>query len=509
MESPALLTTANDFLASHGIRAYLVGGFIRDILLGRDTADIDIAIEADAADVAPQLAKAMGGKDILLDKAHGISRVVLTNGEAPSPLGQWDIDLSTIAGGIEEDLARRDFTIDAMAIDLKDIATLPHPSPGKQAPKPSMLIDPFRGWDDLNDRVIRAVAETTFTADPARLLRAVRLATELDFTIVSETETLIQQHCRLVAGVAGERIRDELLRLLALPQGEQPLVSLDRLGLLDAMIPELVQMKGVEQPKEHSWDVFQHSLQTIAAVDFILRRGEWRHSKSKPALAAVPWSEEMEQHFNAEVSSGSTRRSLLKLAALLHDIAKPQTKAIDEKGKMRFLGHPLDGAAMAKAILERLRFTTREAKLVEIVVRYHLRPGQMSHQDELPSRRAIYRYFRDTGEAGIDILFFSLADHLATRGPALNLTHWREHADMVEYVLSQRLEQESMLAPPKLVDGHDLIDILGIKPGPRMGELLEAAREAQASGELTTKEEALAYIKHQQTAPPSDKGEPA
>jgi len=502
------LTTVSDFLASHGIRAYLVGGFIRDILLGRDTADIDIAIEADAADIAPRLAKALGGKDVLLDKGHGISRVVLANREAPSSQGQWDIDLSTIAGGIEDDLARRDFTIDAMAIDLKDIATLPHPSPSNQAPsKPPVLIDPFRGWEDLNSGVIRAVTETAFTADPARLLRAVRLAAELDFTIAGGTEALVRQHCRLVAGVAGERIRDELLRLLALPQGERPLLHLDRLGLLDAVIPELDQMKGVEQPKEHSWDVFQHSLETVAAVDFILRQGNWRHGKSELALAAVPWSDELQQHFNTKVSSGSTKRSLLKLAALLHDIAKPQTKALDEKGKMRFLGHPLDGAATAKAILERLRFTTREAKLVEIVVRYHLRPGQMSHEDELPSRRAIYRYFRDTGEAGIDILFFSLADHLATRGPTLNLTHWHEHADMVEYVLSQRLEQETVIAPPRLVNGHDLIDVLGIKPGPRMGELLEAVREAQASGELTTREEALAYIEQQQTAPPSDKGE--
>ena len=138
---------------------------------------------------------------------------------------------------------------------------------------------------------------------------------------------------------------------------------------------------------------------------------------------------------------------------------------------------------------------------MEIVVRYHLRPGQMSH-DELPSRRAIYRYFRDTGEAGIDILFFSLADHLATRGPCLNLNHWREHAHMVQYVLSQRFEQESVVAPPKLIDGHDLINVLGINQGPKIGELLEAVREAQASGELTTREEALSYIKRLLTSPP-------
>ena len=145
-------------------------------------------------------------------------------------------------------------------------------------------------------------------------------------------------------------------------------------------------------------------------------------------------------------------------------------------------------------ILERLRFSGKEVKLVEAMVRHHLRPTQMS-QNELPSRRAIYRYFRDTGEAGIDILFLSLADHLATRGPHLNLAQWRGHAQIVEYVLAQRFQEESLVTPPKLVNGHDLINIFGMSPGPELGQLLEAVREAQASGEIATRDEALAYVR--------------
>jgi len=510
MQSPSILTKVSDFLARQNIQSYLVGGFVRDVLLGRDTADIDIAIEADAVNIAPQIAAALGGKHVLLDETHGISRVILANEEAPSTRGQWEIDFSTIKGSIEQDLERRDFTIDAMAVDLKKIAnqhhlpTLPHLTKSDEAPpKPPILIDPFEGWNDLHRRVIRAVTETAFSADAVRLLRAVRLAAELGFTIDAETEALIQRHCHLITGVASERVREELLRLLAVPKAEQPLLCLDRLGLLTAMIPELTETKGVKQPKEHHWDVFDHSLKTVGAVDFLLRRGTWEYADNEDVLAAAPWSEELSQHFDTEVSSGSTRRSLLKLAALLHDIAKPQTKAIAANGRMRFLGHPQDGAVITTDILERLRFATKEVKLVEIVVRYHLRPGQMSHDDELPSRRAIYRYFRDTGEAGIDILFFSLADHLATRGPSLDISHWREHAHMIQYVLSQRFEQESVVAPPKLIDGHDLINVLGIKPGPRIGEFLESVREAQASGELTTKEEALSYIEHLLTSPPN------
>ena len=163
-------------------------------------------------------------------------------------------------------------------------------------------------------------------------------------------------------------------------------------------------------------------------------------------------------------------------------------------GRTRFLGHAQEGAAVVVNMLGRLRFSVKEIKLVETLVRHHLRPTQMS-QEGLPSRRAIYRYFRDTGEAGIDVLFLSLADHLATRGPNLAPDNWREHARVVEYVLSQHFEQASIVRSPRLVDGHDLIDLLAMKPGPEIGEILEAVREAQAAGELSSREDALSFIR--------------
>jgi poly(A) polymerase len=197
-----------------------------------------------------------------------------------------------------------------------------------------------------------------------------------------------------------------------------------------------------------------------------------------------------------KVSHGSTRSSLFKLAAFLHDIAKPQTKAIEADGRMHFLGHAKDGATIAVNILERLRFSGKEIKLVETMICHHLRPLQMSHTG-LPTHRAIYRYFRDTGEAGIDILFLSLADHLATRGPHLDIFEWREHTQLIEYLLSQRFQEEKVVIPPKLIDGHDLINVFGLSPGPKIGKLLETVREAQAVGELVTKDEALVYIRRQ------------
>lgn len=489
-EASRLLTRISRFLNKEGRRAYLVGGFVRDMLRGRDTVDIDIAVDADALPVARKAADSLGGKYIPLDEENGVGRVVL-------PGNAWQIDFTTLPGDIGADLARRDFTIDAMAIELGKKL-----EPVIDADK---LIDPFKGREDLRRGVVRAVSGNTFADDAARLLRAVRLAAELGFSINGDTDRLIRRDCKLITNVAGERVREELLRLLALPGAGPRLAYLDELGLLTALIPELDPARGVDQPRVHVWDVFDHSLQTVAAVEFLLREGTWKYA-GEDLLALVPWSAELSRHFDQEISHGSTRRSLLKLAALLHDIAKPQTRTIDDDGRAHFLGHQQEGAAIAAAILERLRFSNREIKLVELLVTYHMRPTQMS-QEGIPTRRAIYRYFRDTGEAGIDLLFLCLADHLATRGPSLDLRQWQEHAQVTAYVLARHFEEESLVTPPKLVDGHDIMKIFGLSPGPEVGELLEALREAQAAGEVSTRQQALDYIKHlmnnQNQSPPS------
>jgi poly(A) polymerase len=480
-----ILTKLGNLLGENHIRSYIVGGFVRDMSLGREVADIDVAVSSDALEIAPRIAGELGGKYVLLDQENGLGRVVL-------PGEKWRIiDFSTFKGSIEQDLARRDFTIDAMAIELKQFTSQPF--------SPSLLIDPFKGYTDLSRRVVRAVMDTAFESDPARLLRAVRLAGELGFIIDRRTEELIRRDSHLLARVAGERTREEMLRLLAVYQSGQLLRYLSELGLLTAMIPELVKTVGSEQPGEHYWDVFNHSMEAVAAVCFLLRQGTWQYAGEK-VLAAVPWPAPVVKYFEDEVSRGSTRGLLLKLAALLHDIAKPQTRAVDADGRLRFLGHAKEGAVMAAGILERLRFSARETKLLELMVMHHMRPLQMSPTG-LPSNRAIYRYFRDTGEAGIGTLYLSLADHLATRGPNLDLGQWQEHNRIVEYVLTQRFEQESLVIPPKLIDGNDLINIFNIAPGPEVGKLLEAVREAQGAGELATRLEALSYVRSLLTSP--------
>ena len=370
-----------------------------------------------------------------------------------------------------------------MAVDLQQLI-----SENQNA----VLIDPFCGRLDLDRGIIKMVTAMAFRDDPVRLLRAQRLAAELDFTIDRQVEVEMEQAAPLITTVPGERVREELLRLLNASHGGQVFADMEKPGLLTALIPELLPLKGVAQPKEHHWDVFGHSLKTVSAADFILHQGAWEY-QNPAVLTMVPWSETIAEYFDRTVSSGSTGRSLLKLAALLHDIGKPQTKALDENGRIRFLGHQDTGAEAVERILERLRFSTKEARLVTLMVKYHMRPTQLS-QDAMPTARAIYRYFRDTGDAGIDTLYLSLADHLAARGPGLLPDQWEYHTRLTAYVLKQHSQQKAA-GPVKLVDGNDLINVFGMKPGAEMGALLEEIKEAQAAGEVTDREAALEYVR--------------
>ncbi|MFH0941761.1 MAG: HD domain-containing protein [Chloroflexota bacterium] len=486
LKIPPALRAISDFLAESRTESYLVGGALRDLVLGRETSDLDIAVKGQALEIARKAATALNGKYVALDEANGTARVLLPG----KP--EWQIDFTGFGGTIEQDLGRRDFTVGAMA------ANLAHMGAG-----PSPIIDPYHGLEDLSNGIIRVVSDGTFRADPLRLLRAVRLASELGFTIERHTEDLIKREAPLISQSAGERLREELLRILALPSSGQRWAYFDRLGLVTELFPELKSARGIRQPEEHHWDVLHHSLMTEAAAGFLLRQGEWEYA-SPDVLDVVPWSAELAAHFETEVSHGSTRSTLLKLAGLLHDVAKPETRVVTESGRTRFLGHADLGATVTADILIRLRFSTREVKLVETLVKYHLRPTQMS-QTGLPSPRAIYRYFRDTGEAGLDTLYLSLADHLAARGPGLLRAEWRRHSETVAYVTRQHFEANTPAKPPRLLTGHDLIGTFNLSPGPRIGEILEAVREATAAGELASKAQAMEYAGVLLAAPPKSR----
>jgi poly(A) polymerase len=473
-KTASFLAQLGEYLNRQGVQSYLVGGYVRDGLIGRGSGDIDIAVAGEALSIARQTADAFQGKFVVLDERNKIARVVF-------PEEGWHLDFTAMRGNIEQDLAHRDFTIDAMAIELHQIA-------GDLTQLE--VIDPFAGSRDLERGLIRAVSDSAFKEDPLRLLRAVRLQAELGFTIDDGTESMIKDHCHLIINISGERIRDELCYALATARAASSLRRLDQLGLLFIIMPELKATKGATQPKEHFWDVFEHSLETVAAGERLLQSLPPGRDEILPP---TPWSSAIADHFDREVSAGRNRRVLFKLAALFHDMAKPMTRSVEENGKVRFLGHGKEGAQMAASIMERLRFGSREIKMAAKMVTYHLRPGQLSNTDDMPTHRAIYRYFRDTAEVGIDTLFLSLADHLATRGPMLDPEEWQRDVQKTQYIISKWFEEQTVVLPTKLVSGHDLIRRFGLSPGPQIGNILEAVREAQAAGDVKTKEQALAF----------------
>jgi putative nucleotidyltransferase with HDIG domain len=314
-----------------------------------------------------------------------------------------------------------------------------------------------------------------------------------------------------------ERLRDELMLLLGRRGSVAWLRALDAAGLLTQMLPELEPARETDQPSVHFLPVLAHSIEAVAAVDWLIDQLEvesvvrgplsvaedtrQRTTDSLPvAVQTHPqlryesiYAAELRAHFAGRVSDGYQRAALFKLAALLHDVAKPQTKQTKPGGGVSFHEHQAIGGQVAGQIARRLRFNDAEADYISLIVREHMRPGQLAALDEV-TLRAIRRFFNDTGEAAPDVLLHVLADHMATRGPMLDVAAWRAHVAWVDAMLDTIWGEEIELVQP-LVRGEDLMAALGIMPGPLVGRLLAAIGEAQANGDIATADEALALAR--------------
>jgi putative nucleotidyltransferase with HDIG domain len=469
-----------------GARVWPVGGAVRDALLGRPIHDWDFAVDRDALGLARAVADALGGAYFPLDAERGTGRVILTAANTP----RLELDFAALRGAnLEADLLVRDFAANAMALD-----------------ETGALIDPVGGEADLEGRRIRATSEHAFRDDPVRLLRAVRMEAELGFEIEPQTAAWIHRDAPLLARPAAERVRDEFVRLLATRGAVMHLQRLDKFGLLHHVVPELEALKGIAQSPPHRFDVWRHTLLVVDTLEGVAAAvagqevGPLALADAPPAAwgdlarALGQFAGDVTAHLAVEISGGRDRALLLKLAALLHDVGKPRTWSQDEDNRIHFYNHEPLGAQMAAARLEGLRFSRDEVERMRVMVGQHLRLAHLARAEQV-TRRAVYRYFRATGCAGVEVVLLALADHLATWGPNLQQRErcWAQRLEVAEALLAHYFERhEETVAPPPLVTGRDLMAELGLDPGPEIGRLLEALREAQAAGEVRTRDEALA-----------------
>lgn len=481
-EAASVALRANSVFAERGVAAYLVGGAVRDAMMGVGARDLDVAVAASPRELAPPLAAALGGKFATLDAERDIARVIVPRADgSPSHL-----DLSGFDGRIESDLARRDFTVNAMAVELSSALR------GKWR-----VCDPFGGADDLRDGALRVSRDSAFADDPIRLLRAVRLRAETGLRPTESTRALMRRDAALLAQSSPERVREELLKTFAAPGAGRWARMMDEAGILSVIFPELDEARGVEQPKEHCYDVFGHLMAAVDFADQILR-----DDFDNPIAARMtPRFEGMDAHFSQTLSDGHSRGTFLKFVALLHDVAKPRTKTVEPSGRVRFLGHSEAGEEMADGIARRLRMGGRAVRHVSAMVRHHLRPRQISNGDSLPTKRAVYRYYRDLGDAALDTLYLNMADFLAARGPFLAPAEMERQARTVAHILSVGPQPPAARTRRRgLLTGDDVMSELGLSPGPAVGALLRLVAEAEAAGEAGSREEALSLAKtHLQT----------
>lgn len=436
--------------------AWFVGGAVRDLLLGIPVDDVDIAVAGDAKRVARAVHKELGGDIFSLSDRFGTWRLHVAGG--------WQVDITTLRGDtIEEDLALRDFRANAIAVRVGDDG----------------LIDPFDGQADIAVRRFTLVSDRAYTDDPLRPLRLPRLAASLDFSIDPATADATRAHAAAVTDAAPERIFAELRGLVASDAAVRGMALLDELGLTDVVLPELAALKGVDQSIYHHLDAYGHTLEVLEQVIELEVSGYAVLGDSAP---------ELQQLMDRPLADELTAAGALRWAALLHDIAKPETRVEFDGDRVGFPGHDKRGAEIATAILRRLHASERLTQYVAALTRHHLRLGFLVRERPLPPR-TVYRYLTRCHPVEVEVGVLSVADRSATRGRKSDEAI-AAHLELARELTVDALEFRRNPPRPPL-RGDELASALGVKPGPMIGSALAAIAEAQYAGEISGREDAV------------------
>ncbi len=445
--------------------AWIVGGAIRDASLARGVTDVDLAVAADERQAARAIAGQVGGAVFQLSEEFGSWRVV-------APDGAWHVDVVMLRGdGIEDDLALRDFTVDAIATPLAQ--------PGTE------LIDPHSGLADLDSKVLRAVSDESFVHDPLRVLRAARIASGLALRIEPATLERARAQAERAGEQAGERQFTELRLLLTGDDPVRGLELLDELEATKAVLPELEALRGVEQNPYHHLDVRDH---TIEVLSHLIRLEDGLEGSLGDAAEGV-------RAVLAEpLADGLTRGGALRFGAVVHDLGKPQTRTEGEGGRVLFIGHDRAGAAVARGLCERLRTSRRLADFLANLTLNHLRLGFLVHERPL-SRRRVYEYLRATEPDSVDVTLLTVADRLATQGERTRQEAIDAHLELAREMIGEALAWRHDGPPRPPIKGDRLAAELGIEPGPELGRLLGEIEAAVFAGEVSSAEDAIALAR--------------
>ena len=444
--------------APDDVRAWVVGGTVRDALLERPLRDVDLSVAGDPERLARTIASSLGGPVFPLNASFGAWRAIDNR-------RGFVCDVSPLHGdGIEADLAQRDFTVNAMALPLHGGA----------------LVDPHGGRGDLEARTLRVLGESAYAEDALRPLRCARLATELALAPDPETAELTRKHAGRVPQAAAERIWGELKHLVCADEVMQGMELLARMGLEEVLLPELHALRGVDQSQYHHLDVHAHTME-------VLRRqvGLENDLESVFGELAPPLREVLDQNLGDDL----TRAQALRFGALFHDLGKPATRGVLPDGRVTFIGHDRTGEEMVGAICHRLRTSERIRAFLAALTRHHLVLGFLVHERPL-SRQAVYRYLSLTDPVEVEVTVLSCADRLATRGRGADEAI-AKHLELARDLLPEALRWRAEGGPNPAVRGDELAQSLGIVPGAELCRLLARLREARFTGEAETREQAI------------------
>ena len=458
------LSLISGIAARHKVQIWLVGGLLRDIYLKRGKAkmDFDFCVERKTFSVAKELARRISAKFIILDEDQESARVIL---KLKNKIYTYDFTLMR-GQNLAEDLGLRDFSINTLAVNLRE--------------KGAKLIDYYGARKDLRAKRIRIIKEEVLLHDPLRILRGFTFAGLFDSRIDRKTLALLARFKSSLKRVSRERINEEIFKIFALGSSFRILKIMDRLKIIDEIIPHLDAMRAVSQGAYHHLDVWQHSLETLKQFELLYRN---RLKKNKDIYS----------YLNEDLANARSRIQIVKLACILHDIGKPF--AMKKKSKKTiFHTHEKIGRDLAEDISKSLRLSLREKEILKKLIFWHLRPGYLADQIT-PSRRAVYRFFRDCAKEGVGVILLSLADWRATRGPKTSIKKRRRHERIMLKLVADYFKEQKDKPLPKVVDGYDIMRKFRLKSSPLVGKILKKVAEEQSLGKISNKTEAYRLAK--------------